>query len=45
MLVFQNGRERTEQDFRWLLAGAGFGLDRIVPTKSMVSIIEASPVL
>jgi O-methyltransferase domain/Dimerisation domain len=44
MLILQNGRERTEQDFRGLLAGAGFRLDRIVPTKSAVSIIEASPV-
>jgi O-methyltransferase domain/Dimerisation domain len=42
MLVMNGGRERTEEDFRQLLAGAGFRLDRIVPTKAPVSIIEAS---
>jgi O-methyltransferase domain/Dimerisation domain len=44
MLVMQNGRERTEGDFRQLLADAGFRLDRVVPTKSQLWIIEASPV-
>jgi hypothetical protein len=41
MLLLPGGRERTEQEFRDLLAGAGFTLTRIVPTKSPLSVIEA----
>ena len=44
MLVMHAGRERTEEEFRKLLADSGFRMDRLIPTKSMVSIIEASPV-
>lgn len=44
MLVFPGGQERTEEEYRSLLAGAGFCLHRIVPTHSPVSIIEADPV-
>lgn len=43
MLVMQNGRERTEDEFRRLLASAGFQLNRIVPTP-VTSIIEAFPI-
>jgi hypothetical protein len=41
MLFFPGGRERMEQEWRELLAGAGFHLTRIVPTRSPFSIIEA----
>ena len=44
MLVIPGGKERTEAEYRDLLAGAGFQLDRIVPTPSEVSVIEAVPV-
>jgi hypothetical protein len=43
MLVMQNGRERSEDEFRRLLASAGFQLNRIIPTP-VTSIIEASPI-
>ncbi len=44
MLAIASGRERTEDEFRQLLASAGFRLDRIVPTRSSFLIIEGSPV-
>jgi hypothetical protein len=45
MLVFTTGGlERTESAWRALLEGAGFQLARVVPTRSMVSVIEARPV-
>jgi hypothetical protein len=44
MLVMHGSRERTEEEFRQLLASTGFRLDRIVPTKSPVWIVEGSPV-
>jgi SAM-dependent methyltransferase len=40
MLVMVGGRERTENDFRTLLAGAGFRMTRIVPTASPTCVIE-----
>jgi SAM-dependent methyltransferase len=43
MLVYAGGRERTEAEFRNLLATAGFSVSRILPTASAVSIIEAEP--
>lgn len=43
MLVMPGGKERTEEEFSALLAGAGFTLTRIVPTASPVSVIEAKP--
>ncbi len=43
MLVLLGGRERTEEEFRALLAGAGFTLKRIIPTPRLFSIIEAVP--
>jgi hypothetical protein len=43
-LVMSGGRERTAADHRELLATAGFRLARIVPTDSILSIIEAVPV-
>ncbi len=43
MLTLPGGRERTEEEFRTLFAGAGYGLVRVVPTKSPLSVIEALP--
>jgi hypothetical protein len=46
MLAMTSGSERTEGEFRRLLAAAGFHLERIVGTvcpASPVSIIEARP--
>ncbi len=43
MLFFPGGRERMEQEWRDLFAGAGFRLSRIVPTKSPLCVIEAEP--
>jgi hypothetical protein len=41
MLVSPCGIERTEEDFRELLSEAGFKLNRVVPTRSPLSIVEA----
>ena len=41
MLVSPGGVERTPDEYRDLLAGAGFELSRIIPTKSPLSIVEA----
>lgn len=38
------GRERTEHEFRELLAGAGFALTRVISTGSPLSMLEARPV-
>jgi hypothetical protein len=43
MLTSQRGQERTEEEYRELLATAGFRLTRVVPTASPVSVIEAVP--
>lgn len=41
MLTSPGGMERTEAEYRGLLARAGFEMARIVPTRSPFSIIEA----
>lgn len=41
MLTSPGGIERTAEEYRELLAHAGFALTKIVPTKSPFSIIEA----
>jgi hypothetical protein len=41
MLVGPGGRERTETEYKDLLAKAGFQLTRVVPTASAVSVVEA----
>lgn len=43
MLVLPGGQERTEAEYRKLYAGAGFKLERVVPTKAEVSIVEGRP--
>ncbi|HVK55251.1 MAG TPA: methyltransferase [Burkholderiales bacterium] len=44
MLVAHTGKERTAEDFGALLEANGFRIDRIIPTVSVTSIIEAVPI-
>ena len=41
MLVFPGGQERTQDEYASLLDKAGFRLTRVVPTSSVVSVVEA----
>jgi hypothetical protein len=43
MLLFPGGQERTEAEYASLLDKAGFRLRRVIPTSSVVSIVEAVP--
>jgi hypothetical protein len=43
MLSMCTGKERTEKQYRELLASAGLKLNRIVETTQMVDVIEAAP--
>ena len=43
MLVRQTGRERSESEYRDLLAASGFALKRVVSTRTEVSVIEGAP--
>ncbi|HEX7288574.1 MAG TPA: methyltransferase [Candidatus Angelobacter sp.] len=43
MMAMPGGRERTEQEFRKLLAAAGWSLTRVVPTKSPLCVVEGVP--
>jgi hypothetical protein len=43
MLIFPSGRERTEAQFRELLAAAGWKLSRVIPTVAQDSIVEGLP--
>ncbi len=43
MLVVPGGQERTEAEYTTLLGKAGFRLNRVVPTDSVVSVVEAVP--
>jgi hypothetical protein len=43
MLVIPGGQERTEAEYATLLGKAGFRLNRVVPTESVVSVVEAVP--
>jgi hypothetical protein len=40
LVTTQGGRERTARGYCDLLAAAGFRLTRIVPTESLVCVIE-----
>lgn len=42
MMVILGGRERTEEEYRHLLGEAGFRLQRVIPTHSPFSVIEAT---
>jgi hypothetical protein len=44
MLMCTGGRERTEGEYAELLSRAGFRLERVIPTRSPVSVLEAVPV-
>jgi hypothetical protein len=44
MLTLTPGQERSEAEYRALLAKAGFKLNRVIPTTAAVSIVEALPV-
>ena len=44
MMIFPDGMERTEAQFRAILTASGFALAGITPTQSPVSVIEARPV-
>ncbi|MBD2310032.1 methyltransferase [Chroococcidiopsis sp. FACHB-1243] len=41
MLMMTGGRESSEDEYRSLLQASGFELTRVIPTPSMLSIIEA----
>jgi hypothetical protein len=43
MAMYGSARERTEDEFRALLAATGFDLKRVIGTPSAVSILEAVP--
>jgi hypothetical protein len=43
MLVMTNGCERTESEYRALLAAAGIRLCRTIPTRSLFSVLEGMP--
>lgn len=43
MLIFPSGRERTEAQFRDLLAASGWRLSRVIPTAAQDSIVEGLP--
>ncbi len=44
MLVVAGGRERTTEQYRELLAQAGFRLTGVVETAAPISVVEAIPV-
>jgi O-methyltransferase domain/Dimerisation domain len=44
MMVLLGGRERREREFQGLFQQAGFRLTRVVPTPSLVSVVEGEPV-
>jgi hypothetical protein len=43
MMHSLSGRERSEGEFRALLARAGFALTRVVPTAGALSVVESVP--
>lgn len=43
MMVMNGGRERTEDQYRALLAASGLRLARVVPTATEISVLEAEP--
>jgi hypothetical protein len=45
MMTNHGGRERTEKEYRALLATAGFKVERVLPTSTPWSVIEARPAI
>ena len=43
MLALTGGRERTKDEYAHLLNEANFQMERVVPTESPVSVVEAMP--
>lgn len=43
MLIFPGGKERTEPQFRDLFAASGWRLNRVIPTRAGISIVEGVP--
>jgi hypothetical protein len=43
IMVHADGRERTKEEFEHLLKQAGFRLNRVIPTASPMSVLEALP--
>ena len=43
MMAFVGGKERTRTEFEQLLHSAGFALERIIPTKSPLCLLETRP--
>jgi hypothetical protein len=43
MLIFPGGLERSDAQFRELLAASGWKLNRIIPTAATESIVEGVP--
>ena len=41
MLVMVGGQERTESEYRELIASAGLRVTRVIPTPAAMSLIEA----
>jgi hypothetical protein len=44
MMVLAGGKERTIEEYRTLLRGAGFALNKVTPTGAELNLIEALPV-
>ncbi|MDB5365614.1 MAG: methylase involved in ubiquinone/menaquinone biosynthesis [Rhodospirillales bacterium] len=44
MLAMTGGRERTEAEYRHLLAAAGLHLESVTPTASPVAVLQAVPI-
>jgi O-methyltransferase domain/Dimerisation domain len=44
MMVLNDGRERTAAEFKRLFGSAGLKIKQIVPTASIVSVVEGEPV-
>lgn len=41
MMLIPGGKERTETEYRELLAGCGFQLDRVIPSEQPISVLES----
>jgi hypothetical protein len=41
LVLYDGGRERTAAEYRELFASAGFGATRVIPTGSLLNVIEA----
>ena len=45
MMVVHDGKERSRQQWAALLPGCGFELTKVYETRSVMSIVEAKPML